>query len=164
MIVIRVLHAELTVCIHSAVDHLRIVIIPLRLYLMSHVFLEDIVRLILYLLRILYRCHHVGAGGQMGIVPSLKWFELILPRSHNGLIWICGTHIIILEAFGAGDSICSIARYLLGAHAVIHPILISTLRYELWILLGMVYLRVAIMIQFLLPRIKRNLNSTIGVP
>ena len=46
VIIISILHAKLTICIHAAVDHLRVVIIPLRLYLMAHILLKDIIRLI----------------------------------------------------------------------------------------------------------------------
>lgn len=69
VVVARVLHAELAVRVHVPVDHLWVVIIPLRLYLVPHVLLEN-VRCLPRL--ILDRGHHIRARGQVRIIARFE--------------------------------------------------------------------------------------------
>ena len=72
MICTRVLDTELIVCVHSTINHLRIVVVSLCLYLMTYVLLENIIWLIGHLPRVLDGGHHVGTSGQMWIITAFK--------------------------------------------------------------------------------------------
>ena len=76
-----VLRAELAV--GRPVDHLRVVVVPLSVYLVRKVLLVQ--------LRVI--CHYFR------LVGSLKAFNvLIVPRGHNRLFWILGGDVVVLVA------------------------------------------------------------------
>lgn len=72
---------------------------------MAEVFLEDIWLLTASLLLLLQGRHHVWAGVEVGVVPTLELLQLILPGGHDGLLWICGADVVILISFRARNSI-----------------------------------------------------------
>lgn len=119
VVLVGIFDAKLARTIHTAVDHLRVVVVPLGLYLVAHAFLKDVVVLCAYALRILDRCHHIC------VVASLKLFELLLPGSHDGFVGMCRANIVVLEALRARNPICTIGDHLLGRHFLSRQFLIA---------------------------------------
>lgn len=166
VVVVRVFHAELAVRVHVAVDHLWVVVISLRLDLVVHALLENIGRLARLVL--LYRGHHVGAGGEVRVVAGFEGFELVLPRGHDGLVRVRGAHVVVLEPLGAGDSVRAGAHLLAGHVGAADHAKLLLAGHELWVLLialGEHLLLIASIVHhILLARVERYLNPAVGVP
>ena len=59
VVLIRVLDAELAVCVHISIDHLWIVVISLSLDLVTHTLLENVCLLAWLILNC---CNHIWSG------------------------------------------------------------------------------------------------------
>ena len=161
MILIRIFDTELARAIHAAVDHLRVVVVPLRLYLVAHAFLKDVVVLCADPLRVLDRCHHIW------VVTALKLFQLLLPGGHDGLVRVRRAYIVVLEALGARDPVGTIGDHLLGGHVLAGQLLtadklaILLLQHNLLIIRG--FTIIASIGLLFLAIVKRNLDTPICV-
>ena len=168
MIIVRILNTKLTISVHAPVNHLRIIIISLRLNLVPYILLENVIWLVRYLLWVLDGCHHVRPRSEVWIVATFKWLELVLTRRHDSLVWIRGAYVIVLEPLSTGNSIGSISRHLFSivhnSRSYLLMVAACGATNKLRVLLSMHLLVVCILILLLLSSIKRNLNSPIGVP
>jgi hypothetical protein len=93
----RMLNTKLTRS--TSIDHLWIVVIPLSVYLMCHIFLVNVVLLRATSLNCI---HHIG---RTILFECLQM--VILSRSDDGLLGIGGADIVVLVSLSAGYSVGS---------------------------------------------------------
>ena len=103
------LHCELTAGSRS-IYHLRIIIVPLSIDLVAEILLVDVALLIASSLT-WYNIYHIWSCCNLGVIPTFKWFQLIVicSRSNNGLLRICRTYIVILVSFSTCDPISCVS-------------------------------------------------------
>lgn len=110
----RMLNTKLTRS--TSIDHLWIVVIPLGVYLMCHIFLVNVVLLRATSLNCI---HHIG---RTILFECLQM--VILSRSDDGLLGIGGADIVVLVSLSAGYSVGSWTSILIAN--IYHLLILSS--------------------------------------
>ena len=154
------LYAELAGISSGSIDHLGIIIVPLRIYLMTQVFLIDV---LLWVSLTTDGVHHIWACTNMWTVTSFKWFQMrSCSRSNDSFFGVRWAYIIILMSLSAVNPthriLLLIAQVDLLSRCVWHLLLhlsvaLDSLRWSLS----------PIMLNFLTWIIKRYMNTSVSI-